>query len=189
MHLTRLIIQSSGIVEPKELKQKGLVETFIVRKKSKSFEIDIASSNLPELFLELPRFAEVISIAIVDSTKERNRNRNLPGLDLLAIFLDGLSLMTSERYWEAHGKLESVWKPSSGELKQTLWSIIQLCASMVKFQMGQEKVSSAMYRRTTKYMSQLSLLDGIMPGFPPEFVYPAAFPFPWKLIRFISKQI
>jgi hypothetical protein len=79
MHLTRLIIQSSGIVEPKELKQKGLVETFIVRKKSKSFEIDIASSNLPELFLELPRFAEVISIAIVDSTKERNRNRNLHG--------------------------------------------------------------------------------------------------------------
>ena len=53
----------------------------------------------------------------------------------------------SERYWECHEVLESVWRPAKGEEKGLVQAIILVCAALVHNQRGERGVALGIYRR------------------------------------------
>ncbi len=53
----------------------------------------------------------------------------------------------SERYWECHETLESVWRPAKGEEKSLVQGIILICAAFVHEQRGERGVALGIYRR------------------------------------------
>ncbi len=53
----------------------------------------------------------------------------------------------SERYWECHETLESVWRPAKGEEKSLVQAIILVCAALVHEQRGERDVALGIYRR------------------------------------------
>ncbi|HVC27335.1 MAG TPA: DUF309 domain-containing protein [Nitrososphaerales archaeon] len=53
----------------------------------------------------------------------------------------------SERYWECHETLESVWRPAKGEEKSLVQGIILVCAALVHEQRGERDVALGIYGR------------------------------------------
>jgi hypothetical protein len=53
----------------------------------------------------------------------------------------------SERYWECHETLESLWRIKSGEEKHLLQGLILLCAAFVHHQKGEESVAFSVLGR------------------------------------------
>jgi predicted metal-dependent hydrolase len=53
----------------------------------------------------------------------------------------------SERFWECHETLESVWRPAVGEEKKLVQGIILVCAALVHEQRGERDVGLGIYRR------------------------------------------
>jgi uncharacterized protein len=63
------------------------------------------------------------------------------------------SYFNSERYWESHEILESIWKNSSGDEKLYLQGIILVCAAFVHEQKGEYKVAFGVLRRAEKQLN------------------------------------
>jgi hypothetical protein len=59
----------------------------------------------------------------------------------------------SERYWEAHETLESVWRNATGEEKTYLQGLILVCAAFVHHQKREEQVALSVLRRAAKQLS------------------------------------
>ena len=59
----------------------------------------------------------------------------------------------SERYWEAHEALESVWRGAAGEEKALLQGLILVCAAFVHHQKREEEVALGVLRRATRQLS------------------------------------
>lgn len=53
----------------------------------------------------------------------------------------------SERFWECHETLESVWRPAKGQEKSLVQAIILVCAALVHEQRGERDVALGIYRR------------------------------------------
>jgi len=53
----------------------------------------------------------------------------------------------SERYWECHETLESVWRPAKGDEKKLVQAIILVCAALVHEQRGERDVALGIYGR------------------------------------------
>ena len=53
----------------------------------------------------------------------------------------------SERYWECHELLESVWRPAKGDEKKLVQAVILVCAALVHEQRGERDVALGIYRR------------------------------------------
>jgi hypothetical protein len=58
-----------------------------------------------------------------------------------------VGLFNSERFWEAHEVLESVWRVAEGDEKKLLQGLILLCAAFVHGQKGEEEVALGILRR------------------------------------------
>ena len=58
----------------------------------------------------------------------------------------------SERYWEAHETLESVWRNATGEEKLYLQGLILVCAAFVHHQKREEGVALGVLRRAAKQL-------------------------------------
>ena len=63
------------------------------------------------------------------------------------ILKEAIGLFNSERYWECHETLESVWRPAKGEEKKLVQAIILVCAALVHEQRGERDVALGIYRR------------------------------------------
>lgn len=60
---------------------------------------------------------------------------------------EAVGYFDSERYWECHETLESVWRPSKGSEKLLLQGIILVCAAMVHVQRGEPDVAQGICKR------------------------------------------
>jgi hypothetical protein len=60
---------------------------------------------------------------------------------------EAIGYFNSERYWECHETLESVWRPSTGEEKSLVQGIILVCAALVHEQRGERGVALGIYKR------------------------------------------
>lgn len=60
---------------------------------------------------------------------------------------EAIGYFNSERYWECHETLESVWRPSKGEERSLVQGIILVCAALVHEQRGERGVALGIYRR------------------------------------------
>lgn len=67
----------------------------------------------------------------------------------------------SERYWEAHETLESVWRNSTGQEKTYLQGLILVCAAFVHHQKNEEEVAVGVMRRASR---QLEYSSGVYYG-------------------------
>ncbi len=63
------------------------------------------------------------------------------------IFAEAVRYFNSERYWECHEALESVWRPAKGMEKLLVQAIILVCAAQVHQQRGESDVALSIYRR------------------------------------------
>ncbi|MDG6901199.1 MAG: DUF309 domain-containing protein [Nitrososphaerota archaeon] len=59
----------------------------------------------------------------------------------------------SERYWEAHETLESVWRAAAGDEKSYLQGLILVCAAFVHHQKREETVALGVLRRASRQLS------------------------------------
>lgn len=59
----------------------------------------------------------------------------------------------SERYWEAHEALESVWRTAAGEEKRYLQGLILVCAAFVHQQKAEGEVALGVLRRASRQLS------------------------------------
>jgi len=63
------------------------------------------------------------------------------------ILEEAVGYFNSERFWECHETLESVWRPAAGEEKKLVQGIILVCAALVHEQRGERDVGLGIYRR------------------------------------------
>jgi len=63
------------------------------------------------------------------------------------ILEEAVGYFNSERFWECHETLESVWRPAVGEEKKLVQGIILVCAALVHEQRGERDVGLGIYRR------------------------------------------
>jgi hypothetical protein len=63
------------------------------------------------------------------------------------ILEEAIGYFNSERYWECHETLESVWRPAKGEERSLVQGIILVCAAQVHEQRGEREVALDIYRR------------------------------------------
>jgi uncharacterized protein len=64
------------------------------------------------------------------------------------LFAEARELFNTERYWECHEVLESVWRTKQGDDKRLLQGIILVCAGFVHHQKGEAKVALGVFRRS-----------------------------------------
>jgi len=68
----------------------------------------------------------------------------------------------SERYWEAHETLESIWRNATGDEKRYLQGVILVCAAFVHHQKREEGIALGVLRRAAKQLSyDVDLYHGI----------------------------
>lgn len=119
------------------------------------FDVSIASERLESL---LKRLSEIAPVAmcneIVDKTMETEQ-----------AIEHAKNLFNSERYWECHEVLESVWKYSAGNEKLLLQAIILTCAAFVHSQKAEDDICiSILDRAIAKFQNAKGLYYGIDVG-------------------------
>jgi uncharacterized protein len=60
---------------------------------------------------------------------------------------EAIRYFNSERYWECHETLESVWRPAKGQEKALVQGVILVCAAFVHEQRGERDVALAICKR------------------------------------------
>ncbi|HEV2389105.1 MAG TPA: DUF309 domain-containing protein [Nitrososphaerales archaeon] len=77
----------------------------------------------------------------------RNLDEAPPFKPMEEVLEEARGYFNSERYWECHETLESVWRPAKGEEKKLVQAIILVCAALVHEQRGEREVGLGIYRR------------------------------------------
>ncbi len=72
------------------------------------------------------------------------------------LFTESRDYFNSERYWECHEVLESVWRVKQGDEKRILQGIILVCAAFVHHQKGEEEVALSVLGRAAKQLDFIS---------------------------------
>ncbi|HMD78462.1 MAG TPA: DUF309 domain-containing protein [Nitrososphaerales archaeon] len=75
------------------------------------------------------------------------------------IVAEAREYFNSERYWECHETLESLWRIKSGEEKHLLQGLILICAAYVHHQKGEEAVAFSVLGRA------MARLDSEVPSY------------------------
>jgi hypothetical protein len=112
-----------------------------------ALELDIfaPSPNDLELFL-----AAIEPLAEVEFS--RNLSEAPAHKSKEALIEEARRYFNSERYWEAHETLESVWRSASGKEKLYLQGLILVCASFVHHQKREHEVALGVLRRAAKQL-------------------------------------
>jgi hypothetical protein len=82
----------------------------------------------------------------------RDLNRAPPHQSESELLAESRVYFNSERYWECHEVLESVWRIKQGDEKLLLQGIILVCAAFVHHQKGEEKVALSVLERAAKHL-------------------------------------
>jgi hypothetical protein len=115
---------------------------------SGALEVDIFAPSVGDFELFL---AAVEPMATIEFS--RNLSEAPPHKPKAALIAEARDLFNSERYWEAHETLESVWRSAAGEEKRYLQGLILVCAAFVHHQKREEEVALGVLRRAAKQLS------------------------------------
>jgi hypothetical protein len=74
----------------------------------------------------------------------------LPATEALAV---SVSLFNSERFWEAHEVLESLWRVAEGDEKRLLQGLILVCAAFVHLQKDEKSVALGVAKRSVPLLT------------------------------------
>lgn len=112
-----------------------------------ALELDIfaASAKDFELFL-----AAVEPMARVEFSRDLNEAPAHKPKE--ALIEEARRYFNSERYWEAHETLESIWRIATGEEKRYLQGLILVCAAFVHHQKREDEVAFGVLRRATRQL-------------------------------------
>ena len=64
-----------------------------------------------------------------------------------SILEEAVGYFNSERFWECHEVLESVWRSAVGDEKKLVQGVILVCAALVHGQRGERDVGLGIYKR------------------------------------------
>lgn len=108
----------------------------------RALELDyfVPSTADSELFLSVLR--PIYSIEFV-----RDLNAPPPHMSEKGLISEARQYFNSERYWECHEVLESVWRRKTGDDKLLLQGMILVCAAFVHHQKGEQEVALSVLRR------------------------------------------
>ena len=146
----------------------------IIRKKTKSTEIDVSTDNFSKVLSKIRSHFFLIDV------RQLVEEFHLPNPTIKQIELSLLEseiLSAQERFWEIHTRLETVWRFSDKRYKPFLHSIIQIASSQVKYQMGSKRVSEVMYLRGVSELRKTELSTRIDTELPDIFAYPVELKF------------
>ena len=107
-----------------------------------ALEVDVFTPSVQDLELFV---AALEPLSKVEFTK--NLDEAAPFKPKEAVLEEARGYFNSERYWECHETLESVWRPAKGEEKSLVQAMILVCAALVHEQRGERHVALGMYRR------------------------------------------
>ena len=112
-----------------------------------ALELDIFAETEKDFELFL---AAVEPLAKVEFT--RNLNEAPAHKSKEELIEEARRYFNSERYWEAHETLESVWRTSNGIEKTYLQGLILVCAAFVHHQKNEEEVAIGVLRRASRQL-------------------------------------
>ena len=115
-----------------------------------ALEIDIFAPSAGDFQLFLAAVEPMAKIEFSMNLHEAPPYKSKEGL-----ITEARSFFNSERYWEAHENLESVWRNSAGNEKSYLQGIILVCAAFVHHQKREDEVALGVLRRALKQLSYL----------------------------------
>jgi len=107
-----------------------------------ALEVDVFTPSVQDFDLFV---AAVEPLSKVEFTK--NLDEAPPFKPKEEVLREAVGYFDSERYWECHETLESVWRPAKGEEKSLVQGIILVCAALVHEQRGERDVALGIYRR------------------------------------------
>lgn len=119
-----------------------------------ALEIDIFSPSRPDYDLFLVAVSPVYKVEF-----SRDLNVTPPHDSDEEIIREAVGYFDSERYWECHEALESLWRVKSGDEKRFLQGLILLCAAFVHHQKGEQPVALSVLHRA------LALLQFASPSY------------------------
>jgi hypothetical protein len=107
-----------------------------------ALEIDVFTPSVQDFQLFV---AVVEPLAKVEITKDLDETP--PFKPKEEVLEEAKGYFNSERYWECHEVLESVWRPAKGSEKKMVQGIILVCAALVHEQRGEREVALDIYKR------------------------------------------
>jgi len=107
-----------------------------------ALEIDVFTPSIQDFQFFV---AAIEPLAEVEFTK--NLDETPPYKPKEGVLEEAIGYFNSERYWECHETLESVWRPAVGEEKSLVQAIILVCAALVHEQRGERDVALGIYKR------------------------------------------
>jgi len=107
-----------------------------------SLEVDVFAPSPGDLELMV---AAVEPLARLEFA--RNLDVTPPFRSKEEVLAEAIGYFNSERFWEAHETLESVWRPAQGDEKKLIQAMILVCAALVHVQRGEPDVALGIYKR------------------------------------------
>jgi hypothetical protein len=107
-----------------------------------ALEVDVLTPSAEDFELFV---ATVEPLSKVEFTK--NLNDVPPFKQKEDVLEEAVRYFNSERYWECHETLESIWRPAKGGERSLVQGIILVCAALVHEQRGEREVALGIYRR------------------------------------------
>ena len=170
----RFIFEVKSLDVSKEIFVDLNCSHLIIRKKTKSTEIDVSTDNFSKVLSKIRSHFFLIDV------RQLVEEFHLPNPTIKQIELSLLEseiLSAQERFWEIHTRLETVWRFSDKKYKPFLHSIIQIASSQVKYQMGSKRVAEVMYVRGLYELRKTELSTMIDSELPDIFTYPVELKF------------
>lgn len=169
MNVQRVLIEIDNGRDPELIRHFVEVRQMISRMKTAGYEVDVVTDDFPKFMASLQgKFGNVVT-RIVDERPPLHH----PGFeDIVSALRACIVMFSEERYWESHVLLESVWRNSSGEMKEFLQGLIILAASQVHFQMGDKDIAEKQYSRAMQMLRGNSYSRRFTLQLEPEFSYP-----------------
>jgi hypothetical protein len=97
--------------------------------------------------VKLPRWTSYGALELLSKVEFAKNLDEAPPFKPEEEFLEEtVGYFNSERYWECHETLESVWRPAKGDEKSLVQGIILVCAALVHEQRREPSVALGIYR-------------------------------------------
>jgi hypothetical protein len=109
---------------------------------SGELEIDMFAPSREDLSVVLAALEPIAKVRLLKDLQEPPRFMPKP-----EAVQEAVSLFDSERFWEAHEVLESLWRVAQGQEKALLQGLILVCAAFVHHQKGEDAVALGVARR------------------------------------------
>ena len=141
----------------------------VLRIKNSTVEIDVVTDSISKV---LGYISSLFLIVDIRRVKESTPNSSPSNLDILQHMLECEILSLSERFWECHTSLESVWMHSGPDTKIFLQSIILFSSSQAKYQMSNSDAAEKMYLRAYSMLSRSGKSNMVLTDMKHDFYYP-----------------